>query len=202
MAELGAGETPRSDYPGTLDTDSILETNTTFVRSDWPNDAITAIINIETELGGNPSGEAQDVKTFLQEEHSLDGTHGNMTFDSAVGQADGGATPDKDTLYRDNIIKAWCSVSGPGVYLNSFGFDTGTAITHTTSGKYILTLSNAFTNANYCTVGTAIHSASTETRIVQIVAQTTTTITAEIWDDGGNRDADAPFMLICLGKQT
>jgi hypothetical protein len=89
-------------------------------------------------------------------------------------------------------------VSSAGAYLNSFGFDTATAITKTT-GKYTLTLSNAFTDANFATVGSAIESAA-EGIAVQVKSQTTTTIVVETWDGGGNQ-LDAEFMITCIGAQ-
>ena len=78
MAELGSGN--GSDYPGTLDTDNILEVNTsvtgkTKARAEVPNDLAAAVVAIETELGTNPAGDLTDVKTFLQTEHNTDGVH-------------------------------------------------------------------------------------------------------------------------------
>jgi len=74
MAELGSGG--GSDYPSTLDTDTIKETdNSTLARADVPNDLAAAIVAIENELGTDPAGSKADVKTFLQTEHNTDGTH-------------------------------------------------------------------------------------------------------------------------------
>ena len=76
-AELGAGG--GSDYPGTLDADSTLETTSTVARADVPNDLGAAIVAIQTELGTDPAGTLTDVKTFVQTEHATDGTHGAIT---------------------------------------------------------------------------------------------------------------------------
>lgn len=78
MAELGDGG--GTSYPGTLDTDNVLEVDSpnaskTKARADVPNDANAAIVAIETELGTDPAGTTANVKTFLQTEHNTDGTH-------------------------------------------------------------------------------------------------------------------------------
>ena len=63
MAELGSGS--GTDYPGTLDTDSIKESAITFAVADIPNDLGAAIVAIETELGTDPAGSATNLKTRL-----------------------------------------------------------------------------------------------------------------------------------------
>jgi hypothetical protein len=64
MAELGSGG--GSDYPSSLDTDTIKEVdNSTLARADVPNDSNAAIVAIENELGTNPSGAASDVAAYL-----------------------------------------------------------------------------------------------------------------------------------------
>ena len=80
MGEIGSGN--GSSYPGTLDTDTTLETTSTSARSDVPNDLGADIVAIETELGTDPAGTKTDVKTYLQTEHSTDGTHSDITADS------------------------------------------------------------------------------------------------------------------------
>lgn len=87
MAELGTGS--GSDYPGTLDTNNTLEVNTpnagkTKARAEVPNDHASAIIAIENELGTDPAGTTADVKTYLQTEHNLDGTHGTITTGTII----------------------------------------------------------------------------------------------------------------------
>ncbi len=63
-AELGAGS--GSGYPVAIDTDISVETSTHTARSDVPNDLADAIINIQTELGTNPSGIAASVKERME----------------------------------------------------------------------------------------------------------------------------------------
>lgn len=72
MAQLGAGL--GSGYPSTIDT-SITQSTSTDAIAEIPNDHAAAIIAGQTTLGTNPHGTAADVKTYLQVEHNLDGTH-------------------------------------------------------------------------------------------------------------------------------
>jgi len=81
MAELGAGS--GTSYPSSLDVDNTVEVDaSTTARADVPNDLAAAIIAVQTELGTDPAGSMTDVKTFLQTEHSADGTHANLTVDN------------------------------------------------------------------------------------------------------------------------
>jgi len=81
MAELGAGS--GTSYPSSLDVDNTVEVDaSTTARADVPNDLAAAIIAVQTELGTDPAGSMTDVKTFLQTEHSADGTHSDLTVDN------------------------------------------------------------------------------------------------------------------------
>jgi len=81
MSELGAGS--GTSYPASLDVDNTVEVDaSTKVRADVPNDLAAAIIAVQTELGTDPAGSMTDVKTFLQTEHSADGTHSDLTVDN------------------------------------------------------------------------------------------------------------------------
>jgi hypothetical protein len=78
MSEIGSGQ--GSSYPNAIDTNNIPEVNDpspgrTKARAEVPNDQSAAIIAVETELGIDPAGTASDVKTYLQLEHNIDGTH-------------------------------------------------------------------------------------------------------------------------------
>jgi len=78
MAELGSGS--GTGYPAALDANNLLEVNSpaldkTLIRADVPNDVNAAVVAVETELGTDPAGSLTDVKTFLQTEHNVDGTH-------------------------------------------------------------------------------------------------------------------------------
>ena len=78
MAEIGSGS--GTSYPSGIDTDSSIEVNSpsaskTRARAEVVNDLAAAIVAIETELGTSPSGTLADVKTYLQTEHGIDGTH-------------------------------------------------------------------------------------------------------------------------------
>ncbi|HIG59051.1 MAG TPA: hypothetical protein EYQ21_06650 [Flavobacteriales bacterium] len=78
MAELGSGN--GTSYPASLDVDNTVEGDgSTTVRADVPNDLAAAIIGVQTELGTDPAGTKTDVKTFLQTEHSTNGTHSSIT---------------------------------------------------------------------------------------------------------------------------
>ena len=116
MSELGSGSTPRSSYPGSIDTNTTNEvdspsSNKTLITAAKIEDGYAAIINLQTELGTDPAGTKSDVKTFLQTEHNADGTHtstgtgsfvransptltGTVTIDklSASGGVDAGAS--------------------------------------------------------------------------------------------------------------
>jgi len=100
MAELGNGETPRSSYPGALDTNNALEIDSpdaakTKVRANIPNDLAAALINIQTELGIDPAGSLADVKTFLQTEHGVTGVHNGITIDGTSAEVKAGTgTPE------------------------------------------------------------------------------------------------------------
>jgi len=81
MAELGAGS--GTSYPASLDVDNTVEVDaSTTARADVPNDLAAAIIAVQTELGTDPAGSMTNVKTFLQTEHSADGTHSDLTVDN------------------------------------------------------------------------------------------------------------------------
>lgn len=91
MSELGSGS--GTSYPTSLDTDDILEVNSpnvgkTRARAEVVNDLASAIVAIESELGTSPKGTAANVKTFLQTQHNLNGTHKTISTDtlSATGQ--------------------------------------------------------------------------------------------------------------------
>ncbi len=77
MANLGSGN--GSGYPSTLDTQSPPESGATLARADVPNDFASAIIAVQTELGTDPAGTETNVKAYLEKEHMVDGTHGEIT---------------------------------------------------------------------------------------------------------------------------
>jgi len=86
MANIGSGG--GTGYPSAIDTQSPPESGATLARSDVPNDLAAAVIAIETELGTNPSGSEADVKTFLQTEHDVDGSHGAITPTKIINGGD------------------------------------------------------------------------------------------------------------------
>lgn len=73
MGDLGAGAA--SGYPGALDTNPSPEDGTGSTTHNPGEGAINACIAIQTELGTDPAGSLNNVKTFLQTEHNTDGTH-------------------------------------------------------------------------------------------------------------------------------
>jgi hypothetical protein len=108
VAELGSGN--GTGYPGTLDTDNVLEVDSpsaskTKARANVPNDMGAAIVAIQKELGTDPAGTATDVKTRLAAEHNNDGTHSDITASSATVSGNIiGALSIRD-VSRDLIIK-------------------------------------------------------------------------------------------------
>ena len=81
MSELGSGS--GTSYPASLDVDNSVEVDSsTTARADVPNDLAAAIIAVQNELGTDPAGSLTNVKTFLQTEHSTNGTHGDLTVGS------------------------------------------------------------------------------------------------------------------------
>jgi hypothetical protein len=81
MSELGSGS--GTSYPASLDVDNSVEVDSsTTARADVPNDLAAAIIAVQNELGTDPAGSLSNVKTFLQTEHSTNGTHGDLTVGS------------------------------------------------------------------------------------------------------------------------
>lgn len=121
MAELGSGN--GSDYPSSLDTDNTKESTSTLARSDVPNDSNAAIIAIETELGVDPAGTKNDVKTFLQVEHNTNGKHGTITTD-VINEQSGGAGVTIDDLTTDTIVE---STGGAGVTVDGCLIKDGAA---------------------------------------------------------------------------
>jgi hypothetical protein len=203
MSELGTGS--GSSYPSQLDTNEFPEIpKETKVRFQVPNDTLAAIINIETELGTDPSGGTlADVVTFLQAEHSTDGSHGNITFDKMTGQTDGGTVNPENinTIFRDNIVKAWANVDSAGGYSmqTSFGF-SGIVKNGPGNGDSTLTMNNAMTDANYCVLVTGADNASFS-QFITVVARTTTTINVQARHEGGTL-TDFDYHIVVLGKQT
>lgn len=151
MAELGAGS--GSGYPAALDTDINLEVNSpnadkTLARAEVPNDLASAIIAIQTELGINPAGSLTDVKTFLQTEHSITGTHSLAIND--LTDVNAGSPSDTQVITWNAATSKWISAAGgsgsPGgadtyVQYNdsgSFGGDSGFVFNETTNDVTIL----------------------------------------------------------------
>lgn len=80
--DLGGGT---SSYPATLDTNPTPETGSDSTDFSPGEGAITATINIQTELGTDPAGSKSTVKAYLTTEHAADGTHGTVTATSVTG---------------------------------------------------------------------------------------------------------------------
>lgn len=79
--DLGGGT---SSYPATLDTNPDPETGSDSTGFNPGEGAITAVINIQTELGTDPAGTKSTVKAYLTTEHASDGTHGTVTATSVT----------------------------------------------------------------------------------------------------------------------
>jgi len=135
MAVLGNGETPRSGYPSAIDSITTEYdapgANKTKVRANVPNDQGTAIVNIQTELGINPSGSKDDVVTYLQTEHGADGTHDNTSVMMLAGAqtVTGVKTLGANLLFTDATynIGASGATRPQDIFLTRFiGFNGGT----------------------------------------------------------------------------
>jgi hypothetical protein len=140
MAELGSGN--GTDYPSALDTDNTLEVdNTTLARADVPNDMGAAIVAIENELGTNPSGTTANVKTFVQVEHSTNGTHDA----TKVVMIAGAQTITGEKLFSETIrftkgsdvASATTLTLGAGNYFDITGTTTITGITSIGTGVWV-----------------------------------------------------------------
>lgn len=80
--DLGEGT---SSYPSTLDTNPTPEDGSVNTDFDPGEGSITAVINVQTELGTDPAGSKSTVKAYLTTEHDADGTHGTITSSSITG---------------------------------------------------------------------------------------------------------------------
>jgi hypothetical protein len=141
LAELGSGN--GTSYPGTLDTDNVLEVDSpsaskTKARADVPNDANAAIVAIETELGTDPAGILADVKTFLQTEHNTDGTHNITTSITLAGAAWPSFSANGGSVAQ-NLANGVAEqiVFGTEVFDTNNDFASNT-FTPTVAGKYLL----------------------------------------------------------------
>ena len=136
MAELGAGN--GSGYPGSLDTNSVLEVDSpaagkTKVRADVPNDLAAAIIAIQTELGTDPAGTKSDVKTFFQADHQTSGRHFHLITKSS----------DYTTVSSDNWGMFRVDTSSGNVTITLLASATagdGTIMIFTNTGSNTLTI--------------------------------------------------------------
>lgn len=72
MAEIGSGS--GTGYPGVIDTDATSESATTLARFGWANDAVAAVIAVQTELGVNPAGSFSTVVARLDAIYSRGNT--------------------------------------------------------------------------------------------------------------------------------
>lgn len=172
MAELGSGSSPRSDYPGALDVNAVLEVDSpsaskTLITAAKIDDAYAAIINVQTELGTDPAGTLTNVKTYLQTEHNTDGTHkdvvasltrskvGETSDSSSTVATTGGATlvttPSITVSSGDRAIVFWRVSQTLGASSTNLTVQirqgTGTVATgtfHASGGPAITALSNLF----------------------------------------------------------
>src|SRR3990172_346277 len=120
MGELGSGT--GSSYPSALDTDTTSEVNSpnagrTKARAEVANDLNAAVVAIENELGTDPAGSLTNVKTFLQTEHGVNGTHTSLPSltDPWIDPRAYGATFDgttDDTSAMQNALNAIGTAGG------------------------------------------------------------------------------------------
>ncbi len=147
MGDLGSGS--GSSYPTALDTQSTPEVNSpnagkTKARAEVPNDLAGAVIAVETELGIDPAGTLTDVKTFLQTEHGVDGTHDNTKVAMLAGTQD--ITGDK-TLSGTTTMGALAGNGWPSFSVHRNG--SAQVITTGTSTKVQWTTEEFDTNSDF-----------------------------------------------------
>jgi len=200
MAELGDGESPRSDYPGTLDTDATLETTSTAIRPDVPNDCAAAIINIQTELGTDPAGTLSNVVTYLQTDHNADGTHKTaLTLTTPLISGAAPSPPIANRIYTDSLVKGWINFTGTSTITTNDSYNVSGIVDNAT-GDYTITWDKDFANANYSVVASA-----TETGGADILATINTiaagSVQVETYDSGTQEDASKVF-AIAIGDQS
>lgn len=82
MGEIGSGT--GTSYPAAMDTNTTLESSSTTVRADIPNDLSAIVLKLEEVLGLSPAGSIIDVKTFLQTQHNADATHKSITTTQTI----------------------------------------------------------------------------------------------------------------------
>ena len=102
--------------------------------------------------------------------------------------------------YHPGIAKAWARITisgGTPAYTDSWGFDTGTAITDTGDGDWTFTLSTAMANANYVCIATA--HATSDVRVAHVHTLTTTTIRIRVSNASGTGSDPAALSLIVFG---
>lgn len=126
MAELGSGN--GSGYPSVLDTDTVQESSNTSARSDVPNDLAAAVIAVQNELGTDPAGSLADVKTYLQTEHDVDGTHSSGNTYPTPTLTDGviaGTSLTADDAAGPAIMNEEVTTTNPTLCPNKVDLDTG-----------------------------------------------------------------------------
>jgi len=99
MGDISVGEA--TSFPSALDTNDNPEDGTGDTTHLPGLGALSAIMAVEAELGTDPAGTKQDVKTFNQIEHNTNGTHkfikGSVAWDPG-SIADGGEEPKDVTV--------------------------------------------------------------------------------------------------------
>ncbi len=173
MGDLGDGT--GSAYSAALDTDTVQESTSTSARADVPNDLAAAIVAIQNELGTDPAGSLTDVKTWLQTEHSADGTHADV--DAATLSVSGIADFADGTASAPSITNT--GDANTGIY-----FSAANTIDMTTDGT------NAFSmdaNQDLTLAGDVTMGGASTPRVLTITSSTESSL--HLIDTGGSAQA-------------
>lgn len=134
-----------SNYPASIDSESnIIPPNngdTLTVPGHWLAGNNGPIINVQNELGTDPSGYAADVKTRLND---INPSEGNLNLDAGYGS--------KAPIYG---VRAWVNFDGTtntGGNCDIRASANVSSVTDNGTGDYTINFTSAMPDVNYCTV--------------------------------------------------
>lgn len=115
---------------------------------------------------------------------------------SAEVQGIAPASPDKETIYADSMVKAWASVANNGSATLTDDYNVA-SVTRNGVGDVTVTFATALASANYaCSVtpegGTFPHA--------NVMSKATGSVRARTYDANFGTAADANFNVICVGE--
>ncbi len=107
--------------------------------------------------------------------------------------------PSANTLYKDNIIKAWVNFNGTGAVAIRDSFNVS-SITDRGEGTYTVIWNRDFANKNYCTVGTSGATTGTYLFFSNEGGYTVSSVDITLTKPEGNKD-EAIVCLMAIGDQ-